>query len=155
MATLEQVRAEIVARIASVPNVGVVHDHEPYATDMASLRNFYVSEIGGEALLQGWFVRRTARERVAESKERRAITEEWQIRGYRALSEERGSEKAFDALIEAISARFDADDYLVDLWLDTQAAEVAGVQLLESKPVMFAGVLCHCAEMRLYTKQRA
>lgn len=154
MATLEQVRAEIVARIASVPNVGAVHDHEPYATDMASLRSFYVSEIDGEALLQGWFVRRTARERVAESKERRAITEEWQIRGYRALSEERGSEKAFDALIEAISARFDADDYLVDLWLDTQAAEVAGVQLLESKPVMFAGVLCHCAEMRLYTKQR-
>jgi hypothetical protein len=154
MATLEEVRAEIVARIASVPNVGVVHDHEPYAADMGSLRNFYVSEIGGEALMQGWFVRRTARERVAESKERRAITEEWQIRGYRALSEDNGSEKAFDALIEAISARFDADDYVVDLWLDTQAAEVVGVQLLESKPVMFAGVLCHCAEMRLYTKQR-
>lgn len=154
MATLEQVRAEIVARIAAVPNVGVVHDHEPYVSDMTRLRAAYVSQIDGDDLLQGFFVRRTARERVAETKERRAVTDEWQIRGYRALSEERGSEKAFDALIEAISARFDADDYLIDLWLDTHAAEVAGLQLIESKPVTFAGVLCHCAEMRLYTKQR-
>lgn len=154
MATLEQIRTEIVARIASIPNIGIVHDHEPYARDMATLAKYYIGTVAGEQMLRGWFVRRLSRERVAESKERRAITHEWQIRGFQALSEEAGSELAFDALIEAIDARFDADDYLVNLWLDTAAGDVVGLQLLKHEPVLFAGVLCHAADMRLYTKQR-
>lgn len=154
MATLEEVRGEIVARMRSVPNIGIVHDHEPYATDMGALRRYYVSEIGGENLLRGWFVRRVAKERARFSKEGRTITNEWQIRGYMALCEETGSEKAFDAIIEAISARFDGDDYLVSLWLDTVVEDVAGLQLVSHEPVLFAGTLCHAAEMRLYTRQR-
>lgn len=153
MAALEAIRAEIVARMRSVANVGVVHDHEPYAKDMAGLQAFYVSEIEGERVLRGWFVQRVATDREAASKEMRRTVHTWRIRGYMALSEEAGSEIAFDAMIEALRARFDSNDYMLDLNLDTLADEVAGLQLKESKPVLFAGVLCHAAELALYTSE--
>lgn len=152
-ASLATVRAAIVARIAAVPDVGVVHDHEPYAADMGALRAMYLVEIGGEPVLRGWFVRRVARDREIEGAHR-SVVDEWQIRGFMALSEAAGSEHAFDELIEALAAQFDADEDMQPVWLDTRAGDLAGLQLLESKPVLFAGVLCHMADCRLFTRQR-
>lgn len=50
------IRTAIVARLASVADIGVVHDRERYAADHAGLKALYWSPTLGQ--LRGWHVRR-------------------------------------------------------------------------------------------------
>ena len=141
----DPVRAAIVALLRTVPNIGVVHGYERYVANQADMQSLYVQ--GG--LLCGWFVRRIT---IKESRE--GGTKEiarWQIRGYRGFSDGTASELAFDDLIDAIRAAFRGSN-LGGLAL-TATDDGAGIQLEQSGPVMFGGVLAHAATLTLTTER--
>lgn len=151
MSTLETARAAIVAKLAALA-VGVIHDHEPYAADVARLKALYLDPAA--ACLAGWFVQRTATREVRTAIGRSVEFVDWRIRGYRALSEADASELEFDARIETIRDAFRGDPTLGGAVADSSNGEdegPEGVQLEESGPVLFAGVLCHAATLRLTT----
>lgn len=144
-------RAAIAAKLAAL-GIGVVHDHEPYAADLSRLKALYQDPASGR--LNGWFVRRTATHEFGTALGRFVERVTWQIRGYYALNEADGSELAFDAQIEAIRDGFRVDPTLGGAVHDTSDGEeggAAGIQVDESGPVLFAGVLCHAATLRLTT----
>ncbi|MBF0093989.1 MAG: hypothetical protein HQL34_05530 [Alphaproteobacteria bacterium] len=147
MTTLSQVRAAIVAKLLSVPGVGQVHDHQPFLKTEAKLRELYVAN----GLLLGWHVRRIGTRETSPSVGRFVERHLWLIQGVMAFDDSGASELAFDGLIEAIRAAFRADETLSGLVGGTADQEVAGIQVEDSLPVMFCGVLCHSARLTLTT----
>lgn len=146
MVALADIRAAIAATLRAVPNIGVVHDHEPYLKTEAKLRELYVE--GG--LLLGWHFRRVATREVSPAIGRAIERHAWQIRGFMAFNDAGTSEVAFDDLIEAIRDAFRADETLGGA-ASTIDDEAAGIQVEDSGPVMFCGVLCHSARLALTT----
>ena len=152
MSALQDLRAAIVAKLQGIGGIGVVHDRERYATAMDALKALYVPP--GENQLRGWFVRRGAIQEVSAGGSRRVQTIAWRIQGVMALKDEDSSEIAFDNLIETITDTFRADPTLGGLVLTPKPEdEDAGVQVVDSGPVMFANVLCHAARLALTTRQ--
>lgn len=150
MSTLEQIRAAIVATLTAVPDIGRVHDYERYTKQNSDFVELYKDRNTGR--INGWNVRRTAKKKKGTAPGFPVITTTWRIRGFMAISDADESEKIFDAQIEKICAAFDTDPTLGGVVDDaTPDTEELGVQLDESGPVMFAGVLCHGASLRLIT----
>ena len=154
MSVLEDIRAAIKAKILTVPNVGTVHDRERYATDQGSLRALYA--FGDPARIQGWHIRRLATEEVSPALGRYVVTNEWAIRGFMGFDDADQSEILFDGLIEQIRDVFRVDETLGGVVVATAPAregteKAIGIQVVDSGPVMFAGVLCHSAQLRLFT----
>lgn len=156
MPALAAIRDAIKARLTGIVGIGKVNDFERYAQQMSALKEQYVFDTGGGVMqLRGWHIRRVRRREIYVDLQRWAIVNDWQLRGFMALDDAAASEKAFDDLIEAVCDAFDtAPDLLnppdpVEVVLDE---EQAGVQVPESGPVMFAGVLCHSARLTLATR---
>ena len=146
-------RAAIVAALRAVPGIGAVHDHEPYANQNTTLRALYVVQTDDGEQLRGWYVRRVSFRVVRNGCGLPRVFTTWQIRGFMALAEEAGSELAFDALVDAVRGAFDADPSMGGAVLSTLSADgEVGAQLSASGPVMFAGVLCHAADLTLTTE---
>lgn len=147
MTVTAEIRAAIVATIAGIPLVGLVHDRERYAKTEPQLLSHY--GIGKDVL--GWFVRRVGFRRETISTMRVRIVTQWQIRGYASFVDERASETAFDALIDAIAEAFERDDTLGGLVESIDGDGASGIQQADAGPVMFAGVLCHATRLSLTT----
>lgn len=147
------VRAALVALLAAVPGVGHVHSYERYAKEEAKFRDLYLYQPpGGEKSLRGWHVRRVATFSKTSGVGRRIEAHTWRVRGYMALSDAASSETVFDGLIEAMRAAVDDNPNLGGLCepnLNDDGAD--GLQLLDSAPVLFCGVLCHSATLELKT----
>lgn len=152
MPTLDQIRAAIAGKLSAVPNVGRVHDYERYAAQGGEMKALYVATIAGAPQLRGWFVRRVRTREDSDDLGRYVVTHGWQIRGYLALDDAAASEKTFDALVEAIRDAFREDENLGGLVSSTVVEDAAGAQVEDSAPVLFAGVLCHSARLRLATR---
>lgn len=149
-APLDPVRAAIVTRLESVPDVGIVQPFERYATQMGDLAAFY----GFKGSLRGWFLRRESRaEKPATMLGAGEISTDWQLRGYYALRDEDRTELLFDALVDAIIDAFRADDTLSGTVTTCSSEDYQGLQLQDAGPVLFANVLCHSARLRLTTRQ--
>lgn len=157
MSTLAEKRAAIAATISGVANTGQVHDYERYAKAEGEFRALYQADIGASKSLRGWFVRRVATREVSVAVGVGMEVIGWRITGYLAIDDAAASEKTFDDLIEALRAAFRTDPTLggvvADLYDLTQSADSApyGLQVEESGPVLFAGVLCHRAVLGLVT----
>lgn len=152
MTPLQDLRAAIVAKLTGIAGIGVVHDRERYAVGMDQLKAMYVPV--GEQQLRGWFVRRLGIHEVAAGPRQRVQTITWRIQGVMALDDAASSEIAFDNLIETIGDTFRADPTLGGLVLTPKPEDDdAGVQVVDSGPVMFAGVLCHAARLAITTRQ--
>jgi hypothetical protein len=146
-------RAAIVAALRAVPGIGAVHDHEPYANQNTTLRALYVVQTDDGEQLRGWYVRRVSFRVLRNGGGLPRVFTTWQIRGFMALAEEAGSELAFDAPVDAVRGAFDADPSMSGAVLSTLSADgEVGAQLSASGPVMFAGVLCHAADLTLTTE---
>lgn len=152
MSKTTQIRAAIVATLAAVPGVGQVHAYERYAANHGALRAVYAADDGDQDVLLGWFVRRASFSAARVTPGKRRVTTSWDITGYRALADALASELVMDALVDAIADAFDADPSLGGLVRVRQQADPAGVALQDFAPVMFAGVLCHAASLRLVTE---
>lgn len=147
--TLDEIRTAIAAGIAAVPDVGMVHAFERFAKNESKFRTLY--ESGGKIL--GWNVRRVKTSEKSDALGRWMVTHYWAIKGFMSLDDEGDSELVFDRKIEAIGERFRTDETLGGV-VDTTVIEedVAGIQVEDSGPVMFAGVLCHSAKLGLVTR---
>lgn len=154
MPTLMQIRTAIVATLNTVTNIGQVSSYERYAKQSADMLDFYRTPdtAGGADKILGWHVRRVATREISPDVGRYVVDHDWQARGFMSLADAEASELAFDALIEAVRDAFRADDTLGGV-VDTMILdERAGVQVTESVPVMFAGVLCHSARLTFTTR---
>jgi hypothetical protein len=147
---LAATRAAIVATLSGVADIGRVHSFERYDRAEKDLKALYLYE----GRLQGWFVRRLSTRVISPAKGIRTVINRWRIRGYRALDDSVQSEILFDATIEAIRAAFDASSTLGGVVETTHVDDLAGIQLEDSSPVMFASVLCHGARLALSTRHR-
>ena len=152
MSKTNDIRDRIVAVVAALPEIGPVHAYERYSARRESLRALYVSAIGGRDVLCGWFVRRTGFRARRSGRSGREITTRWEIAGYRAIGDDDASELAFDGQIDAIAEAFHADPTLTGLVQTIEFDDQAGIELADSAPVMFAGVLCHAATLQLKTR---
>ena len=148
-ATLPQIRDAIHAKLSGVAGIGIVHKFERYLKREAELMAAYVS--GGT--LKGWNIRRISSLENFRAVSRYVVTHRWRISGYRAIDDAVESELLFDALLEAIRDAFRTDETLGLTDVITILPEgQAGIQLEDSGPVMFAGVLCHGARLALSTR---
>lgn len=148
MPTISQIRDAIAGKIAAVPGSGVVHSFERYSKREADFRPFY--EDAGT--IRGWHVRRATTSETVPARGRHVVDHRWQIRGYRALDDATASERAFDELVEALRDAFRADETLGGVVATINIGEQAGLQVEDSGPVMFAGVLSHSVRCALTTR---
>ena len=159
--TLTASRAALLALLRAVPAIGVVHACERYASSEQGFKQAYLythadpaaDAFGADPHIRGWYVRRVSFRVVRNGGGLPRVFTTWQIRGFMALAEEAGSELAFDALVDAVRAAFDVDPTIGGAVMSTLSADgEVGAQLSASGPVMFAGVLCHAADMTLTTE---
>lgn len=152
MSTVPAIRAAIVAVLTAVPNIGVVHAYERYASDLSGLRQHYWSAPHNQ--VRGWYVRRPMSTEQGNVFERSVEVIRWRVVGVMSLADASASELTFDALIESIRDAVRADETLggaVDQCSLPGGTEEAGIQLDDCGPAMFAGVLCHVARLGLNT----
>jgi hypothetical protein len=147
--SLETIRAAIVAKLNAIPGIGLVHGYERFASGEKDFRAMYSN---GSRIL-GWHVRRVATEETSVALGRWQTIHRWEIRGYAGLSDADASEIAMDNLMEAIRDAFRADDSLGGAVDTCTRPDAAGIQIADSGPVMFAGVLCHGVRLTLRTVQ--
>lgn len=152
MPTVEQIRAAIKTTLQGVSNIGQVHDYERYAENMPGFRALYQSTIAGSAQVRGWYVRRLARQANSNSLGRFVITTTWRIAGFMSFDDANASEKTFDTLCDAVVAAFIANETLSGVVDCVVVGDVAGLQIDDTGPVMFGGVLCHSMRGRLLTQ---
>ncbi len=160
MPTLDQIRAKIAEMMFAAAPAIAVHDYERYTKNMSDLAAMYKSEDPLDpdaARLNGWHVRRiTTHEIETAVGGPKVVTHAWEMRGFMALDDADATEKVFDNQIETIRDTFRDDETLGGLIATTVVEQggntVAGVQVIESVPVVFAGVLSHSARLRLYTR---
>ena len=146
MTSLATVRAKIVATMNAVPGIGVVHGYEAFVKTEAKLKALYVRD----GKLHGWQVRRVGP--TSEKPYSEGVNEvifNWRMRGFMALEDD--TETGFDDLVEDIRTAFRLDPTLGGVVTTTVFPNSAGVQLDESLPVVFAGVLCHAVTLTLAT----
>ncbi|TVO70906.1 hypothetical protein FHP88_15745 [Sedimenticola selenatireducens] len=148
MSDMETIRAAIVAKLNSITDIGMVHAYERYAKNSADMKKLYLSD----GRFKGWHVRRVTTREKSPATGRWARTYRWKIRGFMALDDADKSEQLFDAFIELICDAVRADDTLGGVVDSCIVGEEAGVQVQDSGPVMFAGVLCHSADLALNTR---
>lgn len=152
MSVLAAHRAAIVALMASVPDMGLVHDEEQYAATQARFADLYLVDVGnGVRQLRGWFVRRTGTQEREINLGRTLNVHSWDLHGFTALDSAASSGKAFDERIEALRQAWRLDPTLGGAVEPGPLGDRTGVQVAEVLPVMFAGVLCHKARLQVQT----
>jgi hypothetical protein len=152
MASLSAIRAQIKAVLESVPDVGIVHDYERFASTRGAMAALYKS---GDRIKGWWFDRTATREADLDlGAVRRVHT--WRLVGYVSLDDADATGKTLQDLVEAIAAAFRAARTLGGTVMDSRDMGYtdgpAGVQVDAIEPVMFADILCHRATLRLVTE---
>lgn len=154
MSTLAQIRTAILATVATVPELGRLHDRERYIREERLFRELYLHTVPGGEQLRGWWLRRSATEELDINIARTINVHTWLLRGYMALDDDAGTELVFDDLVEAIRSAVRADPTFGGV---CQAGPLSdkdntnGVQVTDAGPVTFCGVLCHSAVLQLRT----
>ncbi|HRL97822.1 MAG TPA: hypothetical protein PLE22_00070 [Acidovorax sp.] len=156
MSSLQAHRAAIVAALASVPDIGMVHDRERYAKDNAVFAALFLYEpAGGQKHLRGWTLRRTATREHSPNIARTLNEHTWTLRGYLAFNDAEASELVLDDLVEQFRAVVRADPTLGGVCqpgpLGAEEEETDGVQVTDAGAVMFAGALCNSVVLQLKT----
>lgn len=144
-------RLAIVGMLEAIPGIGIVHPAEPYAKAQAAFQAAYQwVKPDGNKQLRGWFVRRTgiAEKTVSVGRVLNVFT--WRVRGFMAL-EGPASEIEFDELVETMRSVFRNYETLGGVAQPGPLNNPTGMQLVDSGPVVFTGVLCHAAALQLQT----
>lgn len=151
MSTVQAHRDALAALIAAVPSAGVVHAFEPYAKSQSEFQAAYLwTAPGGAQQLRGWHIRRTATRERELGVGRTLNAHTWRVRGFMALDEGGATELVFDELVEAIRRAYRLNPTLSGA-AQLSPADGAGIDLTDSTPVVFTGVLCHSATLQLTT----
>lgn len=151
MSTVLTHRVALAGLLSSVPEVGVVHGYEPYAKTQSDFAAHYVwTAPDTTKQLRGWHIRRIATRERELGVGRTLNAHTWRITGYMALDDNGATEPVFDELVEAIRQAYRLDPTL-GAAAELSPAEGAGIDVTDSKPVVFCGVLCHSATLQLTT----
>ncbi|MEW6332459.1 MAG: hypothetical protein AB1560_13460 [Pseudomonadota bacterium] len=157
MSTVAQIRTKIKDKLAAVIGIGQVHDYERYKKTDADFQALYKTDVGGGAFrILGWnFYREATSESDLNNGEVRRI-HAWRITGFMGIDDADATGKTFDDLVETVATAFRADRTLGGTVLDIKDMDQpfgeSGIQVEAIEPVMFAGVLCHRARLRLLTE---
>lgn len=147
--TTTAVRAAIVGLLSGIPGIGRVHDRERFAKAQADLIALYTDGSAG-APIRGWHVRRFAEIGRSTLGSGRVVTvTRWVVAGFASFVDADASEVTMDGLVDAIVAAGRLDPTLGGAARSTTAGDQSGFRLVESGPVMFAGVLCHGVRLAL------
>lgn len=161
MSDFDTIRAAIVARIQTVPEIGRVHDCERSLANEGAVRQHYGWPQGAsKPEVRGWFVRLASFNGVQDRIGRgRRITTAWQITGFIGFVDADASDLLVQQLVEGIATAFDADTRLGGAVHRCAAGDgpdaPAGIQGDSILPVRLAGVLCHRAILSLPTQHFA
>lgn len=157
MSTVAQIRAKIKDKLAAITGIGKVHDYERYSNINSDFLTLYKTEVSASVFrILGWnFYRDATAESDLNNGEVRRLYS-WRITGYMGLEDADATGKTFDDLVETVATAFRADRTLGGTVLDIKDMEQpfgeSGIQIEAIEPVMFAGVLCHRARLRLITE---
>lgn len=160
MSTLQQHRAAIVAALASVPEIGIVHDRERHADDNAEFVDQYLytpppGSTPADPHIRGWWLRRSGTAEHSPNTARHIDVHIWTVRGYLAFRDADATELVLDGLVEQFRAVVRADPTLGGVCepgpLASRDDSTDGVQVADAGPVLFAGVLCHSVVLTLRT----
>lgn len=157
MSALAAVRNALQVKLAAVPGIGQVHAFERFSSGEAKFRALFEFDlVDGSKQLRGWWLRRTHTQELAIAMGRSVDVSTWQIRGYMALNDDTATELEFDALIEAFRDAVRADPTFGGVCEPDpgeQGGQPApqGVEVAQTGPVRFCGVLCHSAVLQLRT----
>ena len=154
---LSAVRTAIKTTIEGVAGMGMVHDYERYSKEQGAMKALYQSAAQSGNRIYGWFVSLlSVSERFMALGRYHAIAN-WKLVGYMSLDDADASEKLMAAQVDLVRDAFRASDDLgspggltVTCIVEDQG-NVAGVQLNDLMPVVFAGVLSHRARCSLAT----
>lgn len=153
MSTVADIREKIRLKLVAVASIGKVHDYERYSTRDADFITLYKDATS--ARIKGWnFYREATREVDLDNGQVRRL-HTWRVTGFMSIDDTDTTGKTFDNLVEAVATAFRTDRTLggtVDDIKDmNQQDGESGIQVDAIEPVMFAGVLCHRARLRLIT----
>lgn len=158
MSALAQHRSAIVAALAAVPQIGVVHDRERHAGSDAQLAALFLHAPADGAMphLRGWWLRRSATAEHTASVRRAVSVHQWSVHGYLAMDDTQSGELLLDELAEQFRAVVRADPSLGGACQPGPLAGgdddgTDGVQVVGAGPVDFAGVRCHSVVLQLRT----
>lgn len=147
--TTAAVRTALVDLLEAIPDIGRVHDRERFAAREADLIALYTDGSARTPIL-GWYVRRTGVVRRSRLASGRVVTvTRWVVTGFASFVDADASETAMDDLVDAIVAAERLDPTLGGAARSTPSGDLSGFMLIESGPVMFAGVLCHGVRLAL------
>jgi len=148
----ERIRTALLELLRAVPGIGHVHAYERFSKTPQGFQALYQQ---GDVIL-GWYVHRQSWRELPFSSLQNRVRTRWVIQGFASLLDANETELAFDTLIDAVARAvrkrpvlFDAQENAL---CHTVQDDGAGLQLEESGPVMFAGVLCHAAKFSLGTE---
>jgi hypothetical protein len=143
MPTQAQIRASIQTVLAGVAGIGSVHDYFRLAALEADLKTKLVTD----GRLHAWLISLSDEEPLA-ARRLPACQEQgtWNfvVRGYYAVADAEASEKTFSTVTESVVAAFRADKKL-----GNTVIEAGPAQWTQGGYRMFAGVLCHFAQLAL------
>ncbi len=149
MEKIDEIRNAIAEKIAALPGIGRVHTFERFAASEKGFRALY--ESNGRVL--GWNVRRV-NTKVRRENCMWVHIHTWSIKCFSGIDDAAESELVFDRLVEAVRRAFQEDINLGGIVESTDEGGLSGIQVEDSGPVMFSGVLCHSARLSLTTRHR-
>lgn len=142
------IRLKLQEVLLRVPGVGQVHAYERYAKSELTMRQFY--QYGEQ--IRGWHIRRVRQRRSSNALGSWTITSRWELKGFLSLNDELMTEQTMDDLVDLIADEFQLDEELGGTIDTFVVGEEAGIQLEDSGPYLFAGVLCHGVRLALVTR---
>ena len=151
MGRLSDIRDAITARIETVPEIGSVHSFERYAAREVFLRGLYTRELDGQTVLHGCTVRFVSSAERTGGDSWSHLVDRWRIVAVRALDDAARSERAHDEAIDRLRGAFRGDDTLGGVVAGITDGGLRGIQVDDSGPLMWSGVLCHHTRMSLAT----
>lgn len=143
---LSDITAAIKTILEAVPGIGVVHDYERWN---ASWDEFLRQFQDGAGKINGCMFARKATPAVRDNMPTLRRDHKILIRCIYGLQDLVGSERTFQALVEAIQAAFDSDNTLGGTAHDSGPAQV---EIVENR--QFGKVLCHWAEISIEVRER-
>ena len=136
--------AQLKTILEGVSGIGTVYAYEPYTPDLRRFKELFVA--GGR--VNAVTVTREATRAVERTNTQVERQHRFVIRWYYAVDTEGTTETAFQALLEAAFTAL-LDNYTLGGTAETSTP----LQVDSVRPVMFAGVLCHRAEMSLEAQE--
>jgi len=151
MSAQTAIRAGLVAAIQRVPDAGVVHDRERYASNAAEFLKLY----GGDARKggRGWFVAFRSRAAVRRVGRRVAVMG-WEVVGFIAFDDAAASEHLACDLAFAVASEIETDPTLGGACsrLVGTGDEEPGVAIRRVEPVLLANAVHHRVRLELFTE---